>query len=48
MKLIVDILIEIWGEIMSRKNRLVIRHWDWLREMGYNETALIILKKMRK
>lgn len=33
---------------MSRKNRLIIRHWDWLREMGYHETGNIILKKMSK
>ena len=31
---------------MSKKNRKVIRHWDWLRIMGYEETGAIILKKM--
>ncbi len=48
LKLIVDIFIEIWGEIVSVKNRKIIRHWDWLRTMGYEEAALIILQKMRK
>jgi len=39
-------LITMREEHMSRKNRLIIRHWEWLREMGYHETALAILKKM--
>jgi len=33
---------------MSRKNRLIIRHWEWLHGMGYHETGNIILKKMSK
>lgn len=48
LTLIIKILIGVWGEIMSVKNRKVIRHWDWLRTMGYEEAALIILKKIKQ
>lgn len=47
LKLIVEILIDLWGEFMSAKNRKIIRHWDWLRTMGYEEAALIILQKIK-
>lgn len=48
LTLIVKIFIDLWGEIMSVKNRKVIRHWDWLITMGYEEAALIILKKIKQ
>lgn len=48
LTLIIKILIGVWGEIMSVKNRKVIRHWDWLRTMGYEEAALIILQKIKQ
>jgi len=43
---LLELLVDIWSEYVSVKNRKIIRHWDWLREMGYHETGNIILKKM--
>lgn len=48
LKSIIGIFIEIWGKIMSAKNRKVIMHWDWLDKMGYEEAALFILQRMKK
>jgi len=45
-ELLVDSIIVMLKRHMSRKNKLIIRHWEWLRAMGYEESALIILKKM--
>lgn len=42
----VDFFIIMWGERMSKKNRKIIRHWEWLVTMGYEETSEAILKKM--
>lgn len=46
LEFIVDFFIIMWDERMSKKNRKIIRHWEWLMIMGYKETSDIILKKM--
>lgn len=46
LEFIVDFFIIMWDERMSKKNRKIIRHWEWLVTMGYEETSDIILKKM--
>lgn len=46
LEFLVDFFIIRRESYMSKKNRKVIRHWDWLRIMGYEETGAIILKKM--
>jgi len=44
---LVDFFIVRWESYMSRKNRLIIRHWEWLIKIGYHEAAEIIVKKIR-
>lgn len=46
LEFIVDFFIVMWIERVSKKNRKIIRYWEWLRIMGYEETSDIILKKM--
>ena len=43
---LIDSFIMVLDRRVSRKNRKIIRHWEWLRAMGYEEMALSILKKM--
>lgn len=46
LELFVDTLIIMLEERVLKKNRKIIRHWEWLKTMGYEETSDAILKKM--
>lgn len=46
LELFVDTLIIMLEERVLKKNRKIIRHWEWLKTMGYEETSDVILKKM--
>lgn len=44
----IDICVTAWRDSVSVKNRKIIRHWEWLREIGYHETAeIFIITKLR-
>lgn len=45
---IAQIISDLWETYMTVKNRKIIRHWDWLRTMGHEEAALIILQKIKQ
>jgi len=47
LEFFVETFVIIRESYMSRKNRLIIRHWEWLIKIGYHEAAEIIVKKIR-
>jgi len=47
IEFVVESIVMLRGNYMSKKHREIIRRWEWLNGIGCHETAKIIVKSIK-